>query len=278
MTAALAVAMLLAGPAPAEVRSVTVTFTDEKGAPVEGLVAEELVVLENGVAREVARAEVDRRALTLALILDTSEAVGSAFRLTLVGAVESFLAQLPDGARYTLWATGDRATKIAGPTTDRAEGARAVKRMFPRGGNTLLDTLVEACRELEPVEGQRSAIVIVTGVDQELSFRDRQKAVDEARGAADVFMAVQFEGQGAAFEDRIRFEYVLETLTRETGGLYERPLSSMGASAALQKISSELRAPYRLAYATLPEIKDRKIEVTVARPGVKARVWPGKKP
>jgi len=277
MTAGLAVALLLAGPAPAEARTVSVTFTDEKGAAVEGLVADELVVLENGVAREVVRAEVDRRPLTLALILDTSEPVGPAFRLNLVDAVVSFLAQLPDGARYTVWATGDRATRVVGPTTDRAEGARAVQRLFPRGGNTLLDTLVEASRELEPAEGQRSAVVIVTGVDPELSYRDRQKAVDEARGSADVFMAVQFETD-SRFEDRIRYEYVLETLTRETGGRYERPLSAMGVPASLRKISAELRAPYRLTYATLPEIKERKLVVTVARPGVKARVWPGKKP
>jgi hypothetical protein len=274
---AVLLALLLAGPAPAEVRSVTVTFTDENGAPVEGLVADEMVVLENGVAREVAQAEVDRRPLTLGLVLDTSEPLGSAFRLNVVDAVIAFIAGLPDGARYTVWGTGDRATRIVGPTTDRAEGTRALKRQFPRGGNTLLDTLVQACKELEPAEGQRAAIVIVTGLDPELSYRDRNKAVDDARGCADVFMAVQFDAEQADFEDRIRYEYVLDTLTRETGGLYERPLSSMGVAPALRKMAADLKAPYRVTYATLPEIKDRKLQITVARPGVKARVWPGKK-
>jgi hypothetical protein len=274
---AVLLALLLAGPPPAEVRTATVTFTDENGAPVEGLVSEEMVVLESGVAREVVRAEVDRRPLTLGFVLDTSEPVGSAFRLSLVDAVAAFLAGLPDGARFTLWGTGDRATRIVGPTKDRAEGTRAVKRQFPRGGNTLLDTLVQACRELEPVEGQRSAIVVLTGLDPEMSYRDRLRAVDEARGCADVFMAVQFDAEQAAFEDRVKYEYVLETLTRDTGGLYERPLSSMGVGVALRKIAAQLKAPYRVTYATLPEIKDRKLEVTVARPGVKARVWPGKK-
>jgi len=277
MIAGLALALLVAGPAAAEARTVKVTFTDDKGSAVEGLEAAELVVLENGVAREVVRAEVDRRPLTLALILDTSEPVGAAFRLNLVDAVASFLSQLPDGARYTVWATGDRATRVAGPSTDRAEGIRAVRRLFPRGGNTLLDTLVEATKELEPAEGQRSAVVVVTGVDPELSYRDRQKAVDQTRGGADVFMAVQFEVD-SRFEDRIRYEYVLDILTRETGGLYERPLSAMAVPGSLGKIGAELKAPYRLTYATLPELKERKLEVTVARPGVKARVWPGSKP
>jgi hypothetical protein len=278
VTTALAVLLLLAEPAPAETRTVTVTFTDQNDAPVEGLGAEDMVILENGVAREVSKAEVDRRSLTLGFVLDTSEPVGSAFRLNIVEAVSGFLTALPQGALYTLWGTGDRATKVAGPTTDRAEGVRALKRQFPRGGNTLLDTLVQACKELEPVEGQRSAVVIVTGTGPELSYADRLKAVERTRGRADVFMAVQFDGEGSSFEDRIKYEYVLETLTRETGGLYERPLSPMGVGQALRKIAAELKAPYRVTYASLPEIKDRKLEVTVSRPGVKARVWPLKKP
>jgi hypothetical protein len=274
---ALLLALLLAAPEPAEVRTVTVTFTDEKEAAVEGLVAEDMVVLENGVAREVVRAELDRRPLTVGIVVDTSEPVGSAFRLNIVDAVAGLLMGLPDGARFTLWGTGDRATRIAGPITDRSEGVRALKREFPRGGNTLLDTLVQACKELEPAEGQRSAIVLVTGLDPELSYRDRNRAVDEARGCAEVFMAVTFDAEQAGFEDRVRYEYVLETLTRETGGLYERPLSSMGVGPALRRIATSLEAPYRVGYATLPEIKDRKLEITLSRPGVKARVWSGKK-
>jgi hypothetical protein len=276
-TLALLLAQAVPAEAPAEVRAVTVTFTDEKDAPVEGLTPDEMVVLENGVAREVVRADVDRRHLTLAVVVDTSEPVGSAFRLNIVDAVAAFITGLPEGTKLTAWGTGDRATRFAGPTTDRADALKGLKRQFPRGGNTLLDTIVEACKELEPVEGQRSAIVMVTGLDAELSYRDRRRTVDEARGCADSFMAVQFDVEQSGLDDRVRYEYVLETLTRETGGLYERPLSSMGVGPSLKKIGADLRAAYRVSYATLPEIKDRKLEITVARPGVKARIWPGKK-
>ena len=47
--------LLLAPPSPApaddEPRSLTVTVTDEKGAPVDGLVAQDVAVLENGAVR-----------------------------------------------------------------------------------------------------------------------------------------------------------------------------------------------------------------------------------
>ena len=43
--------------AEAEVRAVAVTVTDEKGNPVEGLLPEEVALLENGVARVVTSLE-----------------------------------------------------------------------------------------------------------------------------------------------------------------------------------------------------------------------------
>ena len=47
------------------------------------------------------------------------------------------------------------------------------------------------------------------------------------------------------------------------------PLSSMGVGKSLEKVSAALSGQYRITYATLPDIKDRKVEVKVARPGVK---------
>ena len=41
----------------------------------------------------------------------------------------------------------------------------------------------------------------------------------------------------------------------------------MGINDGLRNVSQHLAAGYRLAYATLPDLKKRKIELTVARPG-----------
>ena len=73
--------------APAEARTVTVSMTDDKGGPVAGLRADEVVVLENGVAREVSRVEPESRPLTVAVIVDSSEPISSLFRLNVVDEV-----------------------------------------------------------------------------------------------------------------------------------------------------------------------------------------------
>lgn len=264
---------------PAEPRTVTVSFRDEKGAAVPGLSAEEVVVLENGVAREVTRLEPDGRRLNLAVLVDSSEPVGSVYRLNLVEAVVRFLGRLPEGSRYALWTTGDRPTKVVDFTTDVTEAGKALKRVYPQGGNTLLDALVEASRELKKREGERLAVVSVTGLGIGFSNWDRQHVVDLVQDGVTSFLAVQFdEGRGPTggrAEGQVGasdYEYVLSELARGSGGLHETTLSAMGVEQALQKVAAELRGQYRLTYAGLPDVKERKLEVKVARPGVKARV------
>ena len=46
----------------------------------------------------------------------------------------------------------------------------------------------------------------------------------------------------------------------------------MGADSGLRKLSAALRAGYRIAYATVPDLKKRKLELKVARPGTKVIV------
>jgi VWFA-related protein len=251
----------------AEVRTLTVIVLDKDGAPVDGLGPDEVGVLEDGVAREVTKVEPDRRPMTLALLVDTSEAMGSSYRLDVLEAISKFLAKLPDQTRFSVWVTGDRPRKLVEYTDDVPAALSALKRVFPQGGNTLLDAIVEASRDLKKTEGERSAVVIVTGLGIDFSNRDQYRAVDDALGNATWFMAVEFE-EGTDPETRTRYDFTLGTLTEKTGGILERSLSTMGASPGLMKISSALRSSYRVSYATLGGEHARKVSVSVARPGI----------
>jgi VWFA-related protein len=253
-------------------RTIVVSVSDEKGQPIRGLSVEEVALMENGVARDVAELTADERPLTLALLVDSSEPVGSAYRLNIVEAVLRFLSWLPEGTRYTLWTTGDRPTKIVDLTDDRAAAARAIKRTYPVGGNTMLDALVEAARDLRKQEGERTAVVAVSGAGIEFSNRTRERVVEEARGSGTVFLTVQFEEEKGPLESRQNYDYVFATLAKETGGLREFVLSAMGVESALRKIATELTSHYRVRYVTLPEIEKRKLELQLARPGARARI------
>jgi VWFA-related protein len=280
MTTLAVLAMLLAQAAPAadaEVRAVSVTVTDDKGKAVEGLAVEDVALLENGVARDVVALQLERRPLNLVLLVDTSAAVEGAFRLTMVDAIAGFLGRsLPPGSKYALWTVGDRPTKLVDFTDDVSAASRALSRVAPQGGSTMLDALVEASEDLrkKAKEGERTVVAAVSAVGPEFSSRDRFRVVEEAQKNAELFMAVLIEEGRTDFDNRSGYDFVLSGLSKKSGGLYETTLSAMGLDSALRKLSAQIRSQYRLSYATVPELKSRKIEVKVARPGVKVRVSP----
>lgn len=259
-------------------RTVDFRVTGEKGAPVEGLTADEVVVMENGTARSVLRVQRDTRPLTVAILVDTSAPQATTLRLNLVNAVGGFVRQLPEGARYSIWAIGDRPREIVEITDDRGRAVPALRKVLPGGGNVLLDALMEVSEKLKEREGERALMVVVTGVGIGFANHSRTAVVDDVRRRRVPVMAVQFEERGAtdiqaAGSDQVThtdYDYVLGNLTK--GGVYERPLSAMGVETALDKVAAALAGSYRATYATPETGKADKLDVQVARPGVKVQV------
>jgi hypothetical protein len=83
---------------------------------------------------------------------------------------------------------------------------------------------------------------------------------------------VQIEEGEPSLEDRQDYEYTLDSLAKRSGGLHEVVLSAMGTDTALARIAADLQGQYRLSYASIPDIKDRKLELKVSRTGVKVRI------
>lgn len=279
LAALLALAAVADEPIP---RTVTVTFV-EKDAPARGVRAEEVAVLENGVARPVVALVPDERPWLVAILVDSSQPQQSNYRLTLVEAVTSFVHRLPEGARYALWTTGDRPVKVVDFTDDRGAAGPALRRVAPQGGNRALDAIVEASRDLRAKEGQRAALVVVTGTGVGFSDFDRRQVVDEAGKGLSLFLGVQVEegrGAGAAEGDATAigpadYDYVLARLAEKTGGRRDVVLSPMAVPRALDALRPLFTAQYRLTYEPLGGKKERKVKVQVARPGVEARIAEG---
>jgi hypothetical protein len=133
----------------------------------------------------------------------------------------------------------------------------------------MLDAFAEASADLKKLsrEGDRTVVVAVTGTGPELSYRDKYRAAEEAEKNAELFLSVQIDSGEADFEMRSNLSYVMDRLARATGGRYEVILSPMGTDTALRKLSAHLRSGYRLAYATVPDLKKRKLDLSIARPG-----------
>jgi len=279
---ALALSVLLAAQAPAapratvgtEIRALSVTLVDDKGQEVTDVSAADVALVENGMHRDIASFARDLRPLTAAILVDSSAAVSSSYRLNVVDAVVGLVARLPEAARYSIWTTGDRPTKLVDYTDDRAAAGAALRRVAPQGGNYMLDALAEASVDLAKLarEGDRRAVVAVSGLGPEFSYRDKQRAAEEAEGRADLFVSVQVDAGEGDFDTRTRLSYALERLATASGGRADQVLSYMALDSALKKLSTYVTSAFRLRYATVPELKKRKLELRVARPGTKVVV------
>jgi VWFA-related protein len=276
MSALTLVVLLLGQAAPAtapgtEVRALTVTLLDEKDQEVTDVSAHDVALTENGIARDITSFKPDRRPLSVAVLVDTSAVVGSAYRLNVVEAVVGLIARLPDGARYALWTTGERPTKVVDHTDDRGEAGAALRRVAPQGGNYMLDAFREASADLKKSgrEGDRTAVVAVSFMGPEFSYLDRYRSAEVAEKNAELFLSVQVEAGEADFEMRTNLSYVMDRLARATGGRYDVVLSAMSTDTALRKLSAHLRSGYRLAYATVPDLKKRSLDLSIARLGTK---------
>jgi VWFA-related protein len=257
-----------------EVRALTVTLLDAKDQEVTDVSPSDVALLENGVDRPIVSFKPDRRPLSVAVLVDTSAALGSAYRLNVVDAVTGLIARLPDGSRYALWTTGDRPTKLRDFTDDRGAAGAALRMVAPMGGNYMLDAFSEASRDLKKNgrEGDRTAVVAVTFMGPEFSSLDKYRAAEGAQDNAGLFLCVQVdtaEGAEADFEMRSNIGYVMDRLAKATGGRDEVLLSPMGLDGALRKLSAHLRSAYRLVYATVPDLKKRDLDLRVARKDTK---------
>ena len=93
---------------------------------------------------------------------------------------------------------------------------------------------------------------------------DKDKAMAAIRRTMPVVLAVQFQGAGT-------FAPCLDTIVQWTGGRYEQIGSTSGVAQTLAKLRGELDAPWLVMYETERDVRDRKIEVKVARKGARAR-------
>jgi len=153
--------------------------------------------------------------------------------------------------------------------------------VMPMGGNTLLDALVEASRDLKSREDARGAIVVVTGMGIGFTGYDRRHVVDEVGKHPITVLGVEVDEDrsppslGSGSSDHVTgmdYDYVLATLAKSSGGARENVLSAMGIERALRGIAAQLTSQYRLTYAGADPAREAKVEVTVALPGVKVRM------
>jgi VWFA-related protein len=252
-----------------------VSVLDKQGEPATGLSAEDFRVREDGIAREVLKAGPATEPLTVALLVDDSQAAQAGLQM-IREAVQAFVKSLEGKAEISIVTFGERPVIAVNYTTDQAKLQDAAKRIFPRSGSGgyLMDAIVEVSKGLQKREAVRPVIAVLMLEDGvEFSNRNYTNVLAELDKGGAALHVVALGQPNASLTDEIRNRSQAIALgTERTGGRRDQVLALTAAAPKMQQLASELLHQYVVTYAhseTL--IPPEKIEVTVTKPGLTAR-------
>jgi len=260
-------------------QQVYVSVLDAKGDPVTGLGADAFRVREDGMTREVLNAGPATEPLTVAFLVDDSQATNVATQF-IREAVETFINSLAGKAEMSIVTFGERPTIAVDYTTDQKKLLDGGKRIFPRAGagGYLMEAIIDVSRGFKKREKAPRKVIVVLMMDNGVEFSNRHydNVLNELEsgGAALHVITLGQPGDSLADETRNR-DQVIAYGTERTGGRRDNVLALTAAAGKMKQLSQELQNQYVVSYAR-PEtlIPPKKVEVTVTKPGLTVRARP----
>jgi len=259
-----------------ELATFGVTVTDRNGTYLSDLTQADFEVLEDGRPQEIryfARGDASVGAfapeLHLGLLFDTSGSMSADIGLARTAAVR-FLNTFPDAKDMALV---DFATEVNIAKYGQGDFARMVERIRSRrpfGGTTLYDALGVYLDQATEDEGRTILVMYTDGGDTNSasSFGDVLTLVRASDVTIYVVGFLEHQSSRSQFEQRAR----LTQIARASGGEAFFPRSIEDVKVAYDKVTSQIRAQYILAFASTNQAADgswRKVEIRVRRPGTR---------
>jgi VWFA-related protein len=273
-----------AGPATAAAqdgtRTVFVSVTGKRGGAVPDLSTADLVVREDGKAREIIALRPATEPLHIALLIDDN---GYGLGFIRQGVLD-FVNGLRGRAEFAITTTSGRNIRLLDYTSDMQLLFPAINKLFARNqkGSYLLDGLMEAADDMTRRELTRGVILAVTTEGEEFSST-RTEPILEAirRSRAQVYLlnlgapamgtmnpASALRGESLLDESNRR-NVVLGAAPARSGGRVEQVVANSGIPMLMQQIATELACQYAVTYRTAGP--GGKLTVDVKRMGIKAR-------
>jgi hypothetical protein len=250
-------------------RSLTVAVLDKSAAPVADLTVDDVIVREDGVAREIVRVSPAPPPTEVVLLVDDSQAAAPLLR-DLREALNGFantIADLTPPPAMRLTTFGDRPTVVVDFNPSFSAISRGIDRITPRpgAGATLLEAIDETAGALERRQAQRPVIVaFVSEAGPEfgtLRHTNIAAALQRANASLWTIVLTQRGGGGSSDAERER-DMVLGDVTRQSGGRNAQILASQNIPAAFATLAAQLASRWEITYGR-PEtlIPPSKLEI-----------------
>jgi VWFA-related protein len=270
-------------------RHVYFAAVDRKGDPVVDLTTADVRVREDGAERHVVGVERATAPLHIAMLVDDSGA-GLRFIREAAGA---FIQRMGGHAEMSLTSTGGKNTQLVDFTARVPDLYAGVRRLVTRNtsnavdGAYLLDGVHDAIESFTTRAPERPVILVVTLESAEFSSRRADRLLDELQASGAILHVVALgkptlktmstwnegpmQSVREGLDENMNRKKFLEDGARQSGGRLEQVLVDSGLTAALTAIADELLSQYVVVYSHRADKPVRKINISVARSGVKVR-------
>ena len=233
----------------------------EKGGdhrPISSLKKEDLVLEEDGVRQKLIDFYVEKRPMTLAMILDSSGSMQPAMDKVHVAAGR-FVDNLGGEDRALVIDFDEKVYLLQDLTNSKDLLRKAITSTNALGGTALYDALYASFRRLRGIDGRKAIILLTDGDDTSSKFSFK-RILDEAKVSDMIIYPV---GMGTTFLD-VDLRRILKTLSEETGGRAYFPSKVEELQDVYQEIADELKNQYYITYEPTNTVWDgrwRKIKL-----------------
>jgi VWFA-related protein len=258
-------------------RTVFVTVTDSKGAPVSDLTAANFKVKEGGKDREIVKAEPAKTLPRLALMVEERLAPDQGAR---VGLFE-FVKRMNGAAEISLITVGLRNTTIVPFVTDPNTLLKAINELSLNSQPTsnLTEGINDMAKIFEKDRPERPVMVIVGFSGGQAGGASASSILTQIRQSGVIMYTVTYGAPDAngggtlgSMTDESGREQVLGDGAKQSGGRRFDVVTTNAIPKALQQVADDLAAQYAITYALPDGVKmDKRFNVSTDRKGVSLR-------
>jgi hypothetical protein len=256
-------------------RTVYVTVTDNRGAPITDLTAADFVVKEGGKERQVTKAEPASPPIHLTLAVEERLIGDGPTRMALF----ELMKRLSGAAEIRLMTIGIRNNTVADYTSDLNTLVGAINQftLNPNPDSNLVEGVLEIANHYAGAKRARPVLVLVALSGGQAGV-DPRNVLDRVRDSGVLMHAVTLSGGAGALGpvgslgDQSGREQVLGDGPGQSGGRRIDVNTTAAFQKALQQVASDLLAQYAITYSLPDGVKpDKRVSISTKRRGVSLR-------
>jgi Ca-activated chloride channel family protein len=268
----------------ADIVSLNVTVTDTDRKLVASLDRGDFQVFEDGVLQEISTFARDPQPIALSILLDTSTSMERKLPVA-QEAASGFVRQLGSRDLAQIIDFDTHPEILQSFTNDKRALELAIRKTQVGGSTALYNAIYIALTELKHVrvtaasDIRRQAIIVLSDGEDTSSLIGYEEVLDSAKRSEVSVYAIGLRGKrdhpSGEFNEA---EFVLRTLSQETGGRVFYVDDASQLAGIYQQISDELANQYSIGYVSKNLKRDgawRRILVRTTRPGTSARTKSG---